>query len=169
MTVSSISPASIALATTADSEQVRRNFGKTRPRDTAPSSWPARPTRWSPRATDLGDSIWMTRSTAPMSMPSSSDEVATRHGISPFFSELLDLEPLLPRDRAVVRPGNLPSRRARSVAARALGKAPIVDEHDRGAVLLHELEHLGIDRRPDRIAGRVGADAEAGLVSVCSG
>src|SRR5918912_721056 len=85
MTVSSMSPSRIRAATTADSSRSARNFGKMRPFETAPSSWPARPMRCSPRATDFGDSTWTTRSTAPMSMPSSSDEVATRHGISPAF------------------------------------------------------------------------------------
>ena len=86
MRVSSMSPARIARATTADSRRSPRNFGKMRPFETECSSWPARPTRCRPRATDFGLSTWITRSTAPMSMPSSSDEVATRHGISPAFS-----------------------------------------------------------------------------------
>ncbi len=47
---------------------------------------PARPIRCSPRVTDFGDSTWITRSTAPMSMPSSSEQVATRQGSSPDFS-----------------------------------------------------------------------------------
>src|SRR5919201_1730999 len=34
--------------------------------------------RWSPLATEVGDSTWTTRSMAPMSMPSSSELVATR-------------------------------------------------------------------------------------------
>ena len=85
MRVSSISPARIARATTADSSRSARNFGKIRPFETECSSCPARPTRCRPRATDFGLSTWMTRSTAPMSMPSSSDEVATRHGIFPAF------------------------------------------------------------------------------------
>ncbi len=63
--------------------------------------------RCSPRATDFGDSTWITRSTAPMSMPSSSDDVATRHGIRPGFEVLLDLRPLLARERTVVRSRNL--------------------------------------------------------------
>jgi len=83
--VSSISPSRIRCATTAHSSRSARNFGKIRPRETSPSEWPARPIRCSPRATDFGDSTWITRSTAPMSMPSSSDDVATRHGIRPAF------------------------------------------------------------------------------------
>ncbi len=47
---------------------------------------PARPIRCRPRVTDFGDSTWITRSTAPMSMPSSSEEVATRQGSWPDFS-----------------------------------------------------------------------------------
>ncbi len=39
--------------------------------------------RCRPAVTDFGDSTWITRSTAPMSMPSSSEEVATRQGSSP--------------------------------------------------------------------------------------
>ena len=55
----------------------------------SPTRWPARPTRCSPRATLPGDSTWQTRSTAPMSMPSSSDAVATTAGSRPSFRRLL--------------------------------------------------------------------------------
>ncbi len=44
---------------------------------TPPTWWLARPMRCMPLATDGGASIWITRSIAPMSMPSSSEEVAT--------------------------------------------------------------------------------------------
>ena len=48
--------------------------------------WPARPMRCRPRLTAPGDSTWMTRSTAPMSMPSSRLAVATMPRSSPRFS-----------------------------------------------------------------------------------
>ena len=83
MAVSSIAPSRIDFATTAHSSRSARNFGKIRPFETAPSSWPARPTRWRPRATDFGLSTCTTRSTAPMSIPSSRLDVATRHGMRP--------------------------------------------------------------------------------------
>ena len=86
MTVSSISPVRMRRATTAHSSRSARNLGKIRPFETSPRVWPARPTRCRPRVTDFGDSTWMTRSTAPMSMPSSSEEVATRQGSSPDLS-----------------------------------------------------------------------------------
>ena len=85
-TVVSMSPSRMRRATTAHSSRSARNLGKMRPRDTSPTPCPARPMRCSPRVTDLGDSTWITRSTAPMSMPSSSDDVATRHGRSPDLS-----------------------------------------------------------------------------------
>jgi len=85
-TVGSIRPSCMRFATTAHSSRSPRNFGKIRPTLTSSTPCPARPMRCSPRATDLGDSIWITRSTAPMSMPSSSELVATRHGSSPALS-----------------------------------------------------------------------------------
>ena len=47
---------------------------------------PARPIRCSPAATDGGASIWITRSMAPMSIPSSRLEVATSAGRRPAFN-----------------------------------------------------------------------------------
>ena len=73
-------------ATTAHSTRSPRNFGKITPRDTAPTWCPARPTRCRPAATEGGDSTCTTRSTAPMSMPSSSEDVATTAGRRPAFS-----------------------------------------------------------------------------------
>ena len=70
-------------ATTAASTRSPRNFGKMRPRDGSPTWWPARPMRWSPLATDAGDSTCTTRSMAPMSIPSSRLLVATRAGSLP--------------------------------------------------------------------------------------
>lgn len=81
----SIEPVRIRSVTTAAWTRSPRYFGKTTPVETAPTWCPARPTRWSPEATEGGDSTWMTRSTAPMSMPSSRLEVATTAGSRPAF------------------------------------------------------------------------------------
>ncbi len=75
--MASISPAVIRSLATAEWMRSARCFGKMMPRDTSPTWWPARPMRCRPLATEGGDSTWITRSTAPMSMPSSRDEVAT--------------------------------------------------------------------------------------------
>ena len=86
ITVSSISPSRIRFATTAHSSRSARNLGKIRPLETSLSWWPARPMRCRPRETDFGDSTWITRSSAPMSIPSSSELVATRQGSLPDLS-----------------------------------------------------------------------------------
>ena len=81
--VSSTAPSFIALVIAALARRSPRYFGKMTPRETASTWWLARPIRCIPLATDVGVSIWITRSTAPMSIPSSSDEVATRAGRRP--------------------------------------------------------------------------------------
>ncbi len=81
----SMAPVRIRSVTTAACTRSPRYLGKTTPVDTAPTWWPARPTRWSPEATEGGDSTCTTRSTAPMSMPSSRLEVATTAGSRPAF------------------------------------------------------------------------------------
>ncbi len=83
---SSISPPCIRFATTVAWTRSPWYFGKITARDTSPTLCPARPVRCRPLATEGGDSTWMTRSTAPMSMPSSRLDVATTAGSRPAFS-----------------------------------------------------------------------------------
>ncbi len=73
-------------AAAAQATRSPRYFGKMRPSLTAPTWCPARPMRCRPLATDGGASICTTRSIAPMSMPSSSEDVATRPRSRPSFS-----------------------------------------------------------------------------------
>ena len=82
----------------------RGTSGRSRPRETAPTWWPARPMRCRPLATEGGDSTWMTRSTAPMSMPSSRLEVATTAGSRPALSASSIIGRCSLRHRAVVGP-----------------------------------------------------------------
>ena len=76
----------MARVTAAVASRSARNFGNITPRETASTWWLARPIRCIPLATEIGVSIWITRSTAPMSIPSSSVEVATRALSSPALS-----------------------------------------------------------------------------------
>ena len=92
-----------------------------------------------------------------MSIPSSSDEVATRQGIRPAFSSSSistrcsrASEPWWARAIALVGELVEPHREP-------FGEPPVVDEHDRGAVLSHEVEQGGVDRRPDRPCRRLVA------------
>ena len=84
--MASSAPSRMRCAVTAAGTSSPRNVGNTIPRDTAPTWCPARPTRCSPLATDGGDPTCTTRSMAPMSMPSSSELVATTAGSSPALS-----------------------------------------------------------------------------------
>ena len=152
MRVSSIAPSRMRPTTTAHSSRSARNLGKMRPFEGSSSRCPERPTRWSPAATDFGDSTWMTRSTAPMSIPSSRDEVATRHGIEPRFEQLLDLEPLLARERAVVGSRHLAFSELVQPQRKPFREPAAVHEHDRRAMRLDQLQQARIDRRPDRAA-----------------
>ena len=66
------------------------------------------------------------------------------------LEQLLDLEPLLPGQRAVVGPRDLTLGQIVQAQREPLGEAAVVDEDDRRAVLPDELEDLRVDRRPDR-------------------
>ena len=79
-------PARQRSATTAASSRSPRYLGKILATLTAPARCPARPIRCRPEMTLAGDSIWITRSTAPMSIPNSKVEVATTAGNRPCFS-----------------------------------------------------------------------------------
>ena len=75
----------------------------------------------------------------------------------PRLQVLLDQHPLLARERAVVRARNLFLSQLVQPHCEALGEAPVVDEDDRRAVLLDELEDRRVDRRPDRAGVRLVA------------
>ena len=73
----SICPPSMRCTLTAQPIRSVRCLGNSTPWLISPTWCPARPMRCSPLATDGGVSTWITRSTAPMSIPSSRLEVAT--------------------------------------------------------------------------------------------
>ena len=92
----------------------RATAGTAGPSGCAPSAWPARPTRCRKAAIARGEPSWQTRSTSPMSMPSSSDAVATSALSSPRLEPLLGLQAMLLREAAVVRRRRAPRRAARA-------------------------------------------------------
>ena len=143
--VSSIAPSRIARATTADSSRSARNFGKILPFETECSSCPARPTRCSPSPPTSGSPP--ARRGRPR--PCRYRARATRSRRGRGCARPSGAPPPAPaaRGRAIRgAPARAPRRRARSGGGRAAPRAPVVDEHDRRAVLTHELE----DRRVDR-------------------
>ena len=67
------------------------------------------------------------------------------------LQQLLDLDALLARYRAVVGAGDLFLGQVVEPEGEPLGEAAVVDEDDRRAVRADELEDLGVDRGPDRL------------------
>ena len=80
-------------------------------------------------------------------------------GNLPRLQQLLDDEPLLACERAVVRAGDLLLGELVQPEREPLGEPAVVDEHDRRTVLPHELEDRGVDRGPDRAARLLDAGA----------
>ena len=74
-----------------------------------------------------------------MSMPSSSDDVATRHGICPAFSSSSISVRCSRASDAVVRAGDLLLGELVQPQREPLGEPAVVDEDDGRAVLAHEL------------------------------
>ena len=70
---------------------------------------------------------------------------------------LLDDHPLLARERAVVRAGDLFLGQLVQPQGEPLGEPAVVDEDDRRAVRPDELEQRRVDRRPDRARVRLVA------------
>ena len=81
-------------------------------------------------------------------------------GDLPRLQQLLDDEPLLARERAVVRAGDLLLRELVQPQREPLREPAVVDEDDRRAVLPDELQDRRIDRRPDRAARLLDAGRE---------
>ena len=120
-----------------------------------------------------GDPIWHTSSTGPMSMPSSSDAVATSAREVAGAQPALDpVAPVL-REAAVVRGDDVVAEPLAELVGEALGEPPRVDEHERGAVLADEVgdavEHVGhLLGRRDRLelaVGQLEREVEVALVA----
>ena len=149
-------PSRIRSATTAQGSRSARNFGRTRPFVASPTWWPARPMRCRPAATDLAtrpaDEVDGAHVDAEL-------ERRRRHEARQLarLQRLLDDQPLLAGQRAVVRAGERLLGQLVQPQRQPLGRAAVVDEDQRRAVLADELEQLRVDRRPDRLAGRLAA------------
>src|SRR4249920_250594 len=118
-----------------------RVVGKKRPLGTAPRQWPARPKRWRETPIDRGEPICSARSTWPMSIPSSSEAVATRTFSSPFLS-------LLSASRRSLRARHVFAHPFRQIKRHALSQPSRVYKNQRGTVLLHQFADAVIDLVP---------------------
>ena len=114
-----------------------------------PTPWPERPTRCRNVAIARGLPIWQQRSTSPMSMPSSSDAVATSALSLPAFSRCSASRRCSAREAAVVGGHDFRIEPLREMPRDALGEPPRVHEDQRRAVLAHEGGEPVVDLGPD--------------------
>ena len=138
-----------ASSSAAQSHSSSRDSGKRRPFGVPPTAWPERPTRCRKAAIERVEPSWHTRSTSPMSMPSSSDAVATSARSSPRLSRCSASSRCSRDEAAVMRGDVLVAEALRQMARGALGETPRVDEDQRRAVLAHELGEPVVDLLPD--------------------
>jgi hypothetical protein len=150
-----------ASSSAAASTRSSRESGNSRPLGSPPTACPDRPTRCSSAAIERGEPSWQTRSTKPMSIPSSSDDVQTSAFRSPRFRPLLGVEPVFARHAAVMRSNRGLAEPVGEMARHPFGEPPSIDEDERRAVLLDELREPVVDLAPDllrhhRLERRVG-------------
>ena len=155
--VSSISPSRIARATTADSSRSARNFGKIRPFETACELVAGA----ADSLQTAGDRLRRLDLDHEVDRAHVDPELERRGGDEARdparLQILLDEDPLLAREAAVVGAGDLALGELVQAQREPLGEAAVVDEDDRRAVRLDELEQLRVHRRPDRRDGVLGA------------
>ena len=133
-TIASSSPRRTARSSAAHSTRSSRVVGNSRPFGVPPMVWPDRPTRCSSVAIRCGEPIWQTRSTWPMSMPSSSDAVATIARQAARLQPALCVEPRLLREAAVMCRHRVLAEPLGEMTGHALGHPPSVDEDQRRPV-----------------------------------
>ena len=92
------------------------------------------------RATEIArdESSWQTRSTKPTSMPNCNDAVATSNLILPVFRRCSASRRSLRASDAVMRRNLVFAQSLSKMQCNALGQAPRVDEHERGAMLVRK-------------------------------
>ena len=110
-----------------------------------------------PLATRFGLWSWSTRSTEPMSMPSSSELVRDERAQLARLEALLEHAAPLARERAVVRQRDLLAGERVDARGHLLGLRAVVDEDERRARVADVLEHERRDRR-SRSSRRRGRD-----------
>ena len=118
----------------------------------APSQCPERPTRCSRTARFRGEPMWQTTSTWPMSMPSSSEAVATTTGYCAGFEFFFDLEASFARQTAVMRADFALAQTLGQLVRHAFDQTARVDEDQRRVVRLNLRHELIVDRGPDILA-----------------
>ena len=166
--VSSTLPSCIRAVAAAAARRSPRYFGKRIPRErladgVARAADPLHARRDRGRRLDLDDEIHRAHVDAELERGRRDDRRQV-----PALEPVLDLEPLLPRDRSVVREGDLLAGGLVERAGEPLGEPAAVGEDHRRAVSAHELDQARVDRRPDR-AGAAGLPTPVGPGDAAAG
>ena len=151
--------------TAAHSSRSPRYLGKIRPRLVASIWWPGPADALdaagdAARALDLDDQV-----DGAHVHPELQAAGGHQAGQAAGLELLLDEQALLAGQAAVVGAGHLLLGQLVEPQGQPLGQPPVVDEHDRGAVGPHQLQDLGVHRRPDRAPGPLGARELDGVVA----
>ena len=142
-----------ARTSAAHSTSWSRVSGKRRPLGVAASAWPERPIRCSPVAIERGEPIRQQSSTAPTSMPSSSEAVATTTLRSPAFKRR-SARWRRSRERLPWWAATLSTPEALAEVQRdPLDQAARVDEHQRRLVLARQGRDPIVELRPLFVGG----------------
>ena len=149
----SSSPRRMARTSAAHSSSSSRVVAKSRPFGSAPTQWPARPMRCSATAMERGEPIWHTRSTVPISMPNSSDAVATTARSSPSLRRRSASRRSCARQAAMMRQDGVLAEALGQVMRHAFGEAARVDEDEGGAILANEFGGAVVDLAPHFVGG----------------
>ena len=136
----------------AHSSSSSRVVANRRPSGFAPTQCPERPMRCSATAIERGEPSCTTRSIVPMSIPSSSDAVATTARSSPFFKRVLRFEARFARKTAVMRHHDALAQTLGQRERDALAHPARADEHQRRAVRANQLRDAVVDLGPHLVA-----------------
>ena len=159
----------------AHSTSSSRESGNSRPLGVPSTAWPERPTRCRKLAIERGEPSWQTRSTSPMSMPSSSEAVATSAFSSPRLRRCsASSRCSLARLPWCAPPGPRPGARTaarvtRSASRRVLTKISVVRcaSISRASAVVDLLPDLAghhrFERRGGNLEGEIARPAVAGV------
>ena len=131
--------------------------GNNRPFGSPPRRCSARPTRCRQAAIERVGPSWQTSCTAPMSMPNSSDDVATNARNSPCFSRFSASRRNFARKTSVMRRHFVLAQNSGQIGGDAFRHTPSIDKNKRRLMRLNQSRELFVNFHPD-IVGHDSAE-----------
>ena len=143
----------MARTSAAHSSKSSRVVAKKRPLGTAPRQWPERPTRCSATAIARGELIWHDQIDGADIDSEFERSGRHQHSYLAFFQLALGRQPQLARQAAVMRGHLFFAHALAQLMGHALGHAARVDEDQRRAVLLDQLDEAVVNLVPHFVGG----------------